>query len=72
MPFNQSGSHAQANITTYNDVAGNQNNSTKSATVGNITTGSGGDANGVGVGDGAGGQGTGSVGGAGGSVNISS
>ncbi|KAJ3512164.1 hypothetical protein NLJ89_g3674 [Agrocybe chaxingu] len=42
MPFNQSGSHAQANIGTYNDVAGNQTNTTKSTSVGNIATGGGG------------------------------
>ena len=38
MPFNQSGSNAQATFGTYNDVAGNQTNTSKSTTVGNITS----------------------------------
>lgn len=37
MPFIQSGPHATAHITTYNDVAGNQINSTRNITTGNIT-----------------------------------
>ncbi|KAH7918161.1 hypothetical protein BV22DRAFT_1100629, partial [Leucogyrophana mollusca] len=38
MPFIQHGANATANISTYNDVAGNQDNrSTTAKTVGNIS-----------------------------------
>lgn len=37
MPFNQTGSNAQSNFDTYNDVSGTQTNATKNTKTGNIT-----------------------------------
>ena len=38
MPFTQSGYNATATFDTYNDIGGDQTNTTKSTTVGNITS----------------------------------
>lgn len=71
MPFIQSGPHATAHITTYNDVAGNQINSTRNITTGNITAGKGGDGGNTESAAGYSAGGSGGPGGSGGSVNIS-
>ncbi|PAV14610.1 hypothetical protein PNOK_0968800 [Pyrrhoderma noxium] len=42
MPFVQSGANASATFGTYNDIAGDQTNNTKSVTTGNIKAGDGG------------------------------
>lgn len=65
------GPHATAHITTYNDVAGNQINSTRNITTGNITAGKGGDGGNTESAAGYSAGGSGGPGGSGGSVNIS-